>query len=321
MSSVPQSTEAPRAGLALFQQHIRRIRNRPLTKREGEPSAMALQRLLAMTGISQEALEKARSNSAAFTRSAAAQFRESIARQGVDPKEPLRRAAQFTNQIDFPNKGRVIPVDSLGAYSWGSGMPEPESLFLTSASSYHDCQVHAEGAGSGWFTDEVFHGTALGPDDQVSICAADFRFSFVPSQTGLYTLSAGVVFGGAYYLVADDSWYDQKEANCSVSAALDVEQDVSPFKVEVDGVISSRVSAGDQADLFSDGGSNILESDRTGGGRVLSVPVLLFANFPVDVSMYVEAYAYADGQGSIADLNLARDAGGILFCPGLTIDS
>ncbi|MFN0178044.1 MAG: hypothetical protein ACKVZ0_04535 [Gemmatimonadales bacterium] len=287
---------------------------------KGLGQAAAFAKVLRKLGVTREDIAMVQASSAKYTREVGRQFLASLARRNLTGIPLLSSCAHLADSVDYSGKGRAVQLASVGRHDFALGSeptpaPVPTSQFVPPDSFYRNCHVHGEGYGDGvswpWSSETGFGG---------QWCDIEYQFSFVPSLTTAYRLSASVIAAGPYYVIANDGACDSKEASCYLQCSLSVTQDL-PGPIQVTPTITANKVAANSpvVELFRAEGQNILEGDTCLGATRLELhPTLLFANIEANVSVTVSASAYARGEGSLADLNLAQPTG-VIACLGLTV--
>ena len=141
-----------------------------------------------------------------------------------------------------------------------------------------------KGSGTGWGAEA---GSAMPP-------TATFWFSFTPSQTARWELTAILAFHGFYIARADDGIFTHKEAKVRLHVKLDI------FQYFWNGAKLFKLIDIDESDI------DVVEFyDRT---EFLFDTVTLRAGDPVWVKVDVSVRALADGGGSYAEINFRDGA-------------
>lgn len=320
-TSRPTAQEKQQFGRERFLQRIARFQRHPVSDEKGMNQEAALEHVLSKAGISRQDLAEVRRKSSEYTRAVGESFIASLQRKQLSGMSYFTKSPLFASDYDWASKGRSIRMKGVGIHSWQFGAEDslqptpPPPQYLPPNAFFQDCHVHGAGIGCGvnwpWVTDDGTRGGS---------CDIEYQFSLTPATTDNYMFSSLVEFGGTYYLVADDGFFDSKEAWCKVSCYLGVNQPL-PMPVQISNEITvNEVQAFTPVvDLFYEDGQNILDGGGTGGSTKLNLSVLLFANNPVEISVIISVDAWARGDGSVADLNLARPTGA-LVCGGVMIN-
>jgi hypothetical protein len=317
----PRSASQQQFGRERFLQRIARLRRHPVSIEGGMTQAAALSAIFSKLGVSPRDLAEIRAKADDYTRAVGESFISSLKREQLSGMSYLSNSAQFAADFDYPGKGRSLQMKGVGIHSWGFGQADgsapdpPPSEYLPPDGAYRDCLVFGAGVGDGndwpWVTDDGRRGKS---------CDIEFKFSFTPAVTNTYIFSSFAAFGGSYYLVANKGVFDSKQAYCDVSCYLAVDQPLSTPVTFPDGTVVNEVTASTPVvDLFEEDGQNILDGGKTAGSTKLELAsLLLIANQPAYISVTFQVTAWATGDGSVAELNLARPTGAIA-CGGLFI--
>ncbi len=303
-------------GRERFLRRIAPLRRHPISVKKGMNPRAALMAILDKAGVSAQDLNEIRTKSDAYTRAAGDAFVASLERRRLSGMPYVARAAQFAKDVRYPGQipTKGIVVHKYFPQDFPAPPPPPPPQYLPPDSAYRDCHISGKGVGDGvdwpWVTDDGTRG---------GFCDIEWQFSFTPPATNIYTFSSAVWWGGKYYLVANDQWYDSKEAWIDLSCSLGVNQQL-PGPVQLpNGMTADSVQQfTPDVSLFHEDGQNILDGGASGGAGPLNLSVLLFGNYPVDISITAYVSALARGGGSVVDFNLARPDGA-LACGGLGI--
>lgn len=313
---VPVSTEDSLARRQ-FLENVARHQPKQFSAPKGFTQADALFQVFEKAGVSREELAQIQAKTSEHTRAVGKSFIESLKERNLNGMTAFENAAHLTNDIDYPGKGRPIQLKSIGVHTWNPVLfdgPVPPPQYYPPNAVYQDCHIHGEGVGSGidwpWVTDTGERG---------GTCWVEYKFSFIPSVPKQYALSSSVIFGGLYSLVADDGALDSKEAQCDVSSFMTVQQ-ILPAPVPVlSGRTVDKVAASTASiSLFDIDSQNILDGGVCSGGTTHELTLLLFSGIEADVSVMVSVDAWARGDGSMVDLNLANPVGAV-GCAGLFV--
>ena len=170
--------------------------------------------------------------------------------------------------------------------------------------------LNSQGSGLGW-TDS---------DSKREQVLVSFCFFFTPLQTGNYTFSALIWMSGSYTLTARDQWWNSKKANASVSFGMNV----VPVSQAPDAEGGTSVSFLPDQDIppswsmqvFEKGDDNIHASGSMSDAEALSFNTAtctgpITAGTPTLIGVFAYLYTYAQGAGSLAELDFTGTGNGV----------
>lgn len=210
----------------------------------------------------------------------------------------------------FPKQNRYL-LNSYANYV-NQILDEKVSLFNTEVVSL---EVQAEGHNYGW-------STQWGSDDDVERKTAliYWGYSFIPTETRDYELSALIWFSGNYIIYANDKLWNSKEATAEINVGMGFSQPFLNAGQQVTIVPVWEGGPGDFPPFFKIGDDNIDANNDIHEVQVIShEKIHLEKDIEAAIGCYARIYVYARGDGSLSDINFTGTNNGI-GCPYLRID-
>ena len=296
---------------------IARFQRHEIEINAGISPAAVRRKLIEHLGLSKE-LQALQAQSLEYSRAARKAMLSYAAAQEPRANSILERSADLiARHVDYRGKGQPVARSGMMIHTWAPvppQPPEPQSQWLPPDDFYRDCHITGEGVGSGidwpWVSD---NGTRGGG------CNMEWLYTFLPSSTQIYSFSAPVIAAGPYSVYVDDGTWDSKEISVSVQASMQIVQAL-PSPIQVGTTTVSEVAASVWKDLFELDSQNLKDSGNCVAADKLEKSSLLFAGLPVNISVWIDAWAWARGEGSWVDVNFSRPDG-VIAELGLTVDA
>jgi len=207
-------------------------------------------------------------------------------------RPPLISRPKQTRRVYIPPIGPgLIPTKAIYIYP-----PDPGYVPPSSPSPIRIKAVSTGTGGWGWPWAVA----------QVPVPPVDVVFNFTPHQDASYTFTAWFTFDGFYFLKADDSWYTSKSAEVKVTVSLSSFQFVDrPEK---------------SFPVISSGSQNINEFDNFDHVLSFSDTQDFRAGESVVVTARIEVDAFANGDGSYAEVNFEDGDANYIMPLGLVVN-
>jgi hypothetical protein len=219
-----------------------------------------------------------------------------IERPSLRPMDAKRRNLYHSaNQAFVPPYAATLLAPDIEVIENNAGQT---SEFWVLAYDPREFNIKAVSAGSGWGC-----ATAVG---EMPPPTAVILFTFIPDKTGMWRLVANADLHGFYVMRADDSWYDCKGASFYIDSIIDVSQ----FDFW-HGEQRARLIGADRG--------NVSTYQLVDARVTREYMTILREGDPVWVALTIEIEAFAQGEGSYAEINLSDGIGNYVKPYGMFI--